>query len=159
MTKATENFERWYVAPLRLLEQMPNGDGGVIALATSCFLYERYAQAVRKPHLHSDAVIAQLSIDFGIASEVAETFWKSMRNGLLHSGMPNTDCIPHWRWQHDFWNPIEICTYEGKQELRVQPWLFMNKVLSLWRANLELLDKAGLAPWASIVEDVEVSDE
>jgi len=41
-------FERWFVRPLTKLRELPDGDGGFVALATSCFLYERYAVAAIK---------------------------------------------------------------------------------------------------------------
>jgi len=49
--EARENFERWYVKPLQILERIPNGDGAFVALATSCFLYERYVVAEKSQHI------------------------------------------------------------------------------------------------------------
>ena len=42
------DFKRWLAQPLEVLKELPDGDGGFIALATSCFLYERYATATIK---------------------------------------------------------------------------------------------------------------
>jgi len=70
-------FERWYVRPLEELKKIPNGDGGFIALAISCCLYERYATAVlmdlcrraTKPNK-----LKQFQSDFAIDHRTAEVF-------------------------------------------------------------------------------------
>jgi hypothetical protein len=46
MPEDYDRFRLWYREPLDALEAMPSGQGGFIALATACFLYERYAVAV-----------------------------------------------------------------------------------------------------------------
>lgn len=148
--KAEKYFESWYIKPLSILESIPYGDGAFIALATSCFLYERYADAVQ------NSVTNQLMIDFGIDQETAIIFWNVMRNGILHTGMPKqkdrSKSLPHWRFQHEFIQPIKLHKVNNlSAELQVQPWLFMNKVIDLWQKNLRLLDDNNSFPWAKII--------
>ena len=152
-------FDRWYVRPLKMLQSIPNGDGGFVALATCCFLYERYATAVIKnsPNAEKatrDAKIRQFMIDFGVDEETATAFWNVIRNGLLHGAMPKQheygkQTLPLWAFRHDF-PPVELSEDEGKRVLKVQPWLVMEKVISLWQDNLDLLEQSGSFPWGNI---------
>ena len=48
MSKDYDYFRSWYYEPLKTLESMPSGQGGFVAVATACFLYERYAVALLK---------------------------------------------------------------------------------------------------------------
>lgn len=154
-------FEKWYVTPLKVLESIPGGDGGFVALATSCFLYERYATAVFKnspnpTKADRDAKIRQFMIDFEVDEETAEAFWDVIRDGLLHSGMPKQgkhgkQVLPYWAFRHEFPKPVELTEHSGKRVLKIQPWLVMDKVVSLWRRNLALLDQSDSFPWANVI--------
>ncbi len=156
---ARELFEIWYVKPLRELELIPDGAGAFIALATSCFLYERYVDALveeigKRPSEQSR--IKQLVVDFGIDEEAAQIFWDVMRNGILHKGMPKRKDrsreLPLWRFHGKFSQPINLDKENNiSQELQVQPWLFMKKVISLWQENLDILDRNDSFPWAKIL--------
>jgi hypothetical protein len=160
METPEELFELWYVQPLRNLEKISDGAGAFIALATSCFLFERYADAIienagKKPNPKSR--VQQLMTDFGVDEETADIFWKVMRNGILHKGMPKRQDynlqLPPWRFLGEFTQPVKLCKIDEKSELQVQPWLFMNKVINLWENNLDLLDRNQKFPWAKIVKD------
>lgn len=159
MEKPEILFEKWYVTPLRMLQALPGGDGGFVALAASCFLYERYVTAIitSTPGTKADrdARIKQVTVDFGVDEETAATFWDVIRDGLLHEGMPKQldhgKPLPRWIFRHEFSQPMELIDHEGERILKVQPWLFMDKVISLWQENLELLDKNNSFPWANII--------
>ena len=153
-------FDRWYIQPLRVLNSLPRGDGGFIALATSCFLYERYATAVIKSspanrRATTEAKIDQFMQDFGVDKETATAFWNVIRDGLLHAAMPmqqehGQQTLPAWAFRHNFPLPVELTEYDGKPILKVQPWLVMEKVISLWQNNLPLLEQNDSFPWAGI---------
>jgi hypothetical protein len=159
MERLEDLFDRWYVRPLKSLQQIPNGDGGFIALATSCFLYERYARAVitaSGAQADKKAIIKQFSADFDVNEEVAGVFWDVIRNGLAHGAMPKQQehgqsALPKWAFRRDF-PAVDLVEWEGERVLRVQPWLVMDKVISLWRQNLRLLGKSNGFPWATIVQ-------
>lgn len=147
-------FEKWYVTPLKVLQSIPDGDGGFVALATSCFLYERYATAVIKSSPHQTK-IRQFMIDFEVDEDTAKAFWNVIRDGLLHGGMPKQlehgkRTFPYWAFRHDFAKPVELIEHGGKRILKIQPWLVMDKVLSLWQRNLDLLDQNESFPWANV---------
>jgi hypothetical protein len=153
-------FDNWYVQPLRVLSEIPNGDGGFIALATSCFLYERYATAVlMETHgrAKTDDKIQQLAIDFQIDLVTATAFWQMIRDGLLHQGMPIVDeqrsgNLLSWVFHNDFKKPIQQGKLNGVDALLIQPWLFTQRVIQLWQENSTLVDKARCFPWADVTD-------
>jgi hypothetical protein len=159
MEKSEVLFHKWYVEPLRELERLPGGNGGFIALATSCFLYERYAVAVIKSagkgKADDETKISQFEKDFGVDKETARFFWEVIRDGLLHQAMPKQrkygkKTLPKWAFQHDFPRPVELVDWQGQPVLKVQPWLFMNRVIELWSENMDLLEQSDSFPWANV---------
>ena len=156
MTQDHDRFSLWYIEPLRTLESMPGGHGGFIALATACFLYERYATAilsVQGRKADRAAKLNQLVSDFGVDHATAEAFWDVIRDGLLHQGMPmqkrQGTALPRWAFSENY-PPLALESISGEMWLKVQPWKFMNKVLDLCDSNFELLSQSGSFPWASI---------
>jgi len=156
MTEDYDRFRMWYVEPLRALEEMPKGQGGFIALATACFLYERYAvAALRAQGKKADrsGKLSQLASDFDVDDATAKAFWDVIRDGLLHQGMPmqqkQNELLPRYAFHH-LYPLMSLENIHGEIWLKVQPWKFMNKVLSIWDSNFELLRQSGSFPWANI---------
>ncbi len=153
-------FYNWYVQPLRVLSEIPNGDGGFIALATSCFLYERYATAVllaTHGRAKTDDKIQQLANDFQIDLATATAFWRMIRDGLLHQGMPiinkqGENTLLGWAFRNEFEKPIQWGKVNGIDALLIQPWLFTQRVVQLWQENLTLIDKNSSFPWADVAD-------
>ncbi len=149
-------FERWYVKPLTSLEQLPDGDGGFVVLATCCFLYERYANALldsQQKTVTPNALVAQFAADFSVDSETAKAFWKVIRHGFLHQGMPmqhesGKKTLPDWATSQDFRAPVEFD--RAWSLLKIQPWLFRDKVLALYRARPDLIAHNNSFPWGKI---------
>ena len=161
MHKPEELFDRWFVRPLKMLEGMPNGDGAFVVLMALCPLYERYAIAVIKQEepkakALKDPKLNQFMKDFETNMDTAKAFWNVIRNGLAHQAMPKRKGqkkgFPRWLFRGSFSRPVELVTVNGEQVLRIQPWLFMEKVLSLWQENLALLTENKSFPWANIFE-------
>jgi hypothetical protein len=151
-----DRFRIWYVEPLRVLEKIPTGQGGFIALATACFLYERYAVAVLNSQgKKADRLgkVRQLADDFDVDNATAKTFWDVIRDGLLHQGMPMQQkqgkLLPRYAL-HYLYPVMALENIQGELWLKVQPWKFMNKVLKLWDSNFELIRTSGSFPWANI---------
>lgn len=74
-----ELFRRWYKVPLKILEGIPRGDGGWIALATSCFLFERYVSVKHKiengkSKIKKEDIYEQLVTDFNTDHNTAKKF-------------------------------------------------------------------------------------
>jgi len=152
-------FERWYAAPLRLLETLPNGDGAFVALSVSLALYERFAKAFIKHDLKQKAdetaFINKLASDFAISESEATTFWDVMRHGFQHQAMPmqsgqGKSDKPKWLVNGDLPKPIEYGKSVQKDVLLVQPWLFRDQVLAMYEKRPDLIAASQSFPWASI---------
>jgi len=154
-----ESFNHWFVVPVQWLQNVPNNDGSFIALATALFLYERYIVAVletKDVKVNPKNRITQISSDFGVDEKTAKIFWDVMRHGILHQGMPKQleqgrKTFPDWIFHHNEVEcPIEIIEINRMKMLSVQPWMVVNKVMTLWRNNLHLLDQNQSFPWAQV---------
>ena len=151
-------FNRWFVQPLTLLRELPFGDGGFVALATSCFLYERYAVAAIMKlggKANKEGKIGQFMTDFEVDKITATNFWVVIRDGIMHQGMPKTKeqgkrSLPKWMF-YNIDKPVKMGMYKGSDTLIVQPWLFTDKVLQLWKDNPYLIDLNESFPWATVV--------
>ena len=159
VTGPKELFERWFVIPLRLLEHISSGDGGIVAFASSLYIYERYAKSLIDAGGHKaddTAFHAQLSADFGFSSvSAAELFWRVARNGFLHQGMAlqagrGGAPLPPWLMSGDFKLPVEFRDIHGTRVLCIQPWLFRDRVLGLFRDRPDLIAHSKSFPWATI---------
>lgn len=151
-----DRFNLWYIQPLRFLESMPHGQGGFVALATACFLFERYAIATliaTGEKSDRSGILRIIELDFHVNNATAEAFWDVIRDGLLHQGMPLQmkygKPLPRFAFHH-LYPTISLEEINGEKWLKVQPWKFMDKVLNLWELNFELLQKSGSFPWANI---------
>ena len=150
-------FERWYSTPLTELEKIANGDGAFVAFSTALALYERFARsAIDAAGQKADAaaVYKRLAMDFNVTEAEAAEFWEIMRHGVQHQAMPmqkqkNKPLTP-WLFSGAFRQPIEFGTKAGQRILQVQPWLFRDKVIDLYRNNPNLIDHNQSFPWASI---------
>ena len=137
---------------------MPRGDGGFVALAVTCALYERFATAfITKSGTKADeqAKLRQFMRDFDTDDRTARVFWKVIRDGLAHQAMPlqkdRDKDLPPWWFHHSHTKAVKQAVLNGKEVLKVQPWHFMNKVLLLWQQHFALLAEGRSFPWGSIV--------
>ena len=156
MVEDREQFDKWYAKPLKHLEQMPDGHGGFVVLATACFLYERYAIAVLKSHNrqgNTKNLKSQLASDFSVNEQTADAFWEVIRVGILHQGMPkqkaNNEILPPWGFNSTY-PALLLDDINGLPFLKVEPFKFMHRVLELWEGNFDLLRATESFPWASI---------
>jgi hypothetical protein len=151
-------FRRWYSVPLRELEKLPNGDGGFVVLATSCFLYERYAKAALDStgtRATDEAMIGQLAADLQSDVDTATQFWDLIRNGFLHQAMPKQKVFgkaapTRWETNGVFTAPFRIATDTSGSVLQIQPWLFRDRVLDLFEGRPDLIARNTSFPWGSI---------
>ena len=153
-----ELFERWFIIPLRCLEQIPSGDGGIVAFSASLYLYERYAKSLVDAaggKADDAALYTQLMTDFGFATaDDAKLFWNVVRNGFLHQGMAMAQqhgaALPPWLMNGDFKPAVFFQEIRSTRVLCIQPWLFRDRVLGLFRDRPDLIAHSKSFPWASI---------
>jgi hypothetical protein len=143
-----ERFDLWYRGPLLALDR----SGGFIAMLVCCALYERFITALWK----SDDPSAEellfrtkcLCGHFGLADKHAKTFWRVMRDGLLHQGMPmSKEHLPRWYFSE---LPAAVVVDPETGDLLVDPLLFRDKVLDLYEGRPDLIAMSTSFPWAKI---------
>jgi len=132
-----EKFNKWCVKPLEIIKNIPNGDGGFIALVYACHLYEKYvAIKMKKKKPTTSEITGHLCIDFSITKSLATQFWRLMRHGISHEAFPKSTQI--WSMVDGSLPIKELIIPEGKykqKSINVIPFLFMDKVLSLFQEN------------------------
>jgi hypothetical protein len=170
-TRAISNFKRWFEKPLEAVRRACGADGGFVALGVSCPLYERYVMAIYDRHPYSEVNLEHprkdenrnrihraLMKDFDVSEKTAEVFWDVIRNGILHQSMPSQmkhkKPLPKYLLKAKRPRPIEMCEYEGEDLLMVDHWGFADKVIELWKNNIELIDNIQSFPWANIVTGI-----
>ena len=149
-----ELFRRWYKFPLEILENrniVPDGDGGWIALSTACFLFERYVSVKfeidhGKDKISDEDIFSQLTIDFKTDNNTAKNFWNSVRNGLLHMGMPKQKGGPVWEIYDDM-PPFKLD--KTKNVLFINVWKFKDRVVEILEGNPKYLEH-GDYPWGHV---------
>ncbi len=166
MSTATENLEKWFLEPLELIRKASSGDSFLIELLVACVLYERYAHAKHGLSPNNKQFFKQLAKDFTLqddfeddgAWEVKEDaaikFWEMVRVGLAHQGMPlqksrDRKNIPGW-FMHDSYpdrTPIRFEKTESEWILKVQPDVFVDRTIELWRQNPDLVETSKSFPF------------
>jgi len=147
-------FNRWYKTPLTELEKIPDGDGGFVVLAVSCFLYERYVRNFLKNKKLNPVHrlrMERISIDFNTDKNTAEKFWDVIRNGLLHHGTPKQKdkgkMLPGWViYDEDI--PFKLS--DDSKILFVNIWKFRDRVFELYNKNPDLIGYDDDYPWGHI---------
>jgi hypothetical protein len=159
-------FNRWYAVPLTALESLPNGDGAFVAFGVSLALYERFARSAINAaggRANDQALHARLAADFGVTEPEAAEFWQVMRHGMQHQAMPlqrqhGGSSLTPWLFHGEFPRAIQFGTQSGQRVLQVQPWLFRDVVLALYRTSPQLIAHNQSFPWASIFPMAQVAE-
>ena len=137
-----ERFIRWYIVPIQLLKQIPNGDGAFAALSIGFLLCERYYKIKHTlPEDDKSVFKNEAAKDMDINMEFFSVFWSTYRNGLMHVGNP----MPYdragikykWRISHEF---DEFPTYYDKDGFRficLDPWKFTDCIVGKYLAKPE----------------------
>jgi len=130
-----ERFEGWFVRPIEKLKEIPEGDGGFLALACALFLCERYYRALTKTHYgrgEDKPFKVAAAKDFGLTPEEFNCFWMVYRNGVLHQGIPrryvDSNKVEYvWHIDDTFGAIPEFYKINAnKVEIRLNVWKFAN---------------------------------
>ena len=87
----TERFDGWFVKPIEKLKELPEGDGGFLALSAALFLCERYYRALTDTlygKRDDETFKVAAAKDLGLSPEDFNSFWIVYRNGVQHQGTP-----------------------------------------------------------------------
>ena len=155
----TERFDGWFVKPIEKLKELPEGDGGFLALSAALFLCERYYRTLTNTHEGSrddESFKVAAAKDLGIDLNDFKRFWKVYRHGVQHQGMPRTheENKVTYKWHMDgrFEAIPEIHRVDSHtQEIRLNPWRFADLMISKFQANPAVLQNATLHAFGEVL--------
>ena len=155
----TERFEGWFVKPIEKLKELPEGDGGFLALSAALFLCERYYRTLTNTHegqKDDESFKRSAATDLGLDLKEFKCFWKVYRHGIQHQGMPRTYVEKNitYKWQMDEgFNAIpEICPIDNQtREIQINPWKFAELMIEKFKAHPEILEDATLHAFGEVV--------
>lgn len=146
-----DRFNGWFVAPIEKLKELPEGDGGFLALSAALFLCERYYRTLTNTHEGKggdEAFKVEAAKDLGLALDDFKCFWRVYRNGIQHQGMPkmyvdNQNVRYNWRTHADFSAIPQTYEIDPKNcEIRLNPWKFAELIINKFQANPKVLENA-----------------
>ena len=157
METPQEQLDKWFLRPLEQIRDVSSGNSFFIELLTACVLYERHTKArlarQDRPGTTNN-VTALIQSDFDATPEAADAFWQIIRAGLAHQAMPaqksrGKSSLPGWFFHDSYPNrtPIRLEEVDGEWVLKVQPRVFVDRVIQLWRESPELIAESQSFPW------------
>lgn len=155
-----ERFDGWFVQPIEKLKELPEGNGGFLALSAALFLCERYYRTLTNTHEGSNdnnSFKVEAAKDMRLELNEFRVFWKVYRDGIQHQGMPRRfvkDGVTY-RWQMDgSFNAIpQIHIIDAHtQAIRLDPWKFAVLVIGKFKANPTILEKATLHAFGEVFD-------
>ena len=160
--EALRLFRIWFEEPI---SRMSNDDG-FVAMMVALTLFERFVLAKYpsksyppKEWPFHTLVAQELHLD---STEDGADFWKAVRDGLLHQGMPKD--APdvrgrkvtekekfYWRFSSGFGPLPVVSMVNGKRVLDIDPLKFAHHVVNEFIKQPELLLHADEFPFASVI--------
>ena len=146
-----DRFNGWFAAPIEKLKELPEGDGGFLALSAALFLCERYYRTLTKTHegqKDNESFKTEAAKELGLSLDDFKCFWMVYRNGIQHQGMPRMYKDKHnvsytWRTSADFEAIPEFYNIDAhNREIRLNPWKFAELIINKFRANPAVLQNA-----------------
>jgi hypothetical protein len=146
-----ERFDGWFIEPIEKLKELPEGDGGFLALSAALFLCERYYRALTETlygKRDDETFKIEAAKDLGLSLDDFKLFWVVYRNGIQHQGTPKKYVDKNkmkYIWQiADEFNAIpEIYKINAyKREIRLNVWKFADLIINKFKTNPEVFQKA-----------------
>jgi hypothetical protein len=161
-----EKFDRWVIQPIGVLRKLGQGDGAFAALGIACGLYERFVKA----SLHKagtkgtpEAFRKFAAADLGCSEDAVDRFWNGYRLGLQHAFHPKNYVEKEGKGDRWGWQIAEGAGYQKQPEIikiaeahfvvRIDPWKFVEHVVTRWRENFGLIDELQEFSLGSVSED------
>jgi len=139
-----ERFDGWFVKPIEKLKELPEGDGGFLALSAALFLCERYYRALTRTHHgrgEDEAFKIAAAKDFGLTLDEFKCFWMVYRNGVQHQGIPrkyiDANKVEYvWHIADDFGAIPEFYKINAyRYEIRLNVWKFADMIIHKLKSN------------------------
>lgn len=150
---AIYKFKIWYVEPINKLKELPNGNGGFVALIVGLPLYERLITAklqINNQKTTEESIKSAMNIDLGITEGQRNVFWDLFRNGLLHQAMPKPGKTSYF-FRDDFSDKPLFVESDGECFIYINPWKFTDRVVNEFLSQPELIIASESYPLASII--------
>ena len=151
--KAEELFQRWFVIPISILKEMPNGDGGFVAFISALALYERLIVAklkIQNQTSEPEKVKQAMAKDLGLSPREQTIFWDMFRNGLLHRAMPKAGKTS-WIFHNTFGASPTFKFLDHAAFVCIDPWKFTDRVLKEFLDDPNLIIASESFPLPSIL--------
>ena len=156
-----DKVEKWFVAPLRVLREKGVGDEGFLVLMVGISLAERItASKVKKDkQVGKKQSPEKCGADlFGISEGDFSGFWNMYRNGLMHYAHPfsgkflqGDDTFWDWDISSAYGALPEVVETEPKKKvIRIDPWKWLEHVLSKYDAYPDLVDLGDSRKFGSV---------
>lgn len=147
-----ERFDGWFIQPIEKLKELPEGDGGFLALSAALFLCERYYRALTDTlHGKRDDETFKLAAakDLGMSPEDFNSFWIVYRNGIQHQGTPQkyidkkNQVKYFFHISDEFGGIPEIHKINAyKREIRLSVWKFADLIIGKFKTHSDVFRKA-----------------
>jgi hypothetical protein len=158
-----ERFDGWFVKPIEKLKELPEGDGGFLALSAALFLCERYYRASTNT-LHGkrddETFKMEAAKDFGISLDDFKCFWMVYRNGIQHQGTPQkyfdknrVKYTSHISEEFDKAIPEIHKINAYKRVIRLNVWKFADLIITKFKTNPEVFEKAIARTFPVVIND------
>jgi hypothetical protein len=154
-----ERFDGWFVKPIEKLKELPEGDGGFLALSAALFLCERYYRTRTNTHERSknnELFKVEAAKDLGVGLNDFKCFWSVYRHGLQHQGMPQrhekNQMTYKWHMDESFEAVPTIHVIDARtREIRIDPWKFAALIVSKFKADPAVLANATQCAFGKVV--------
>jgi len=146
-----ERFDGWFVKPIEKLKELPEGDGGFLALSAALFLCERYYRAstdTLSDKRDDETFKIAAAKDLELSPDDFKLFWIVYRHGIQHQGTPQKYIDKNkmkyiWQIADEFNGIPEIYKINAyKREIRLSVWKFANLIINKFRNNPSVFQKA-----------------
>lgn len=144
-------FDRWFNKAIIQLEKLENADGGTAGMMIILPLYDRYIHIMEERGKSGRYKV--MAADLGLKSESeAKTFWKTLRHGFCHTGMPferakDGRTLPKVSFSGSYsWPPEFRTVADGQKVICLDPWKFIRHVMDKYQGDSTLLTQHLDAP-------------
>jgi hypothetical protein len=140
--EALRKFNLWFKRPYELVRNSGNGHGAFVALSIGLFLTERYFrdETGTIDNHRSGAFKVPAAAFFQTEQAFFDAFWDVYRNGMQHQGSPKATTPHGWDINGDYRSPNPMkATHRGREIICLNPWMFTDKIISLWENNLGVI--------------------
>ena len=145
----------WFVKPIEILNNLPEGDGSFAIIMIALPLYERFIVAKLKLEgkpTGEENVREEIALDLKLSSHERSIFWEIFRNGFMHQGM-GKDGKTKWMINHSFGHLPEFKTLNGINYVCLNPYKFAIWTIDKFKNDQQLITASESFPLADVFSE------